>query len=846
MRLMPTTLRNAAHRALSIALLPVVAAATARAAVAPPAPEDASLADRVEALASATFPAQVPTGDDRPFVFAQQAALFQAAGKLDPANVRYFRKRSEALFYGDAKFEDQYQSLVSILALQPGDEFTWDKLVDMKVGQDQAADKQIKTLTDLEGLNLPRAVLAHAGSLHAHILFDQGKEQAARVLLRSVLTNNPLDLDALQLQYRLLPAKSTPFEREQALLNILRANPLQPRYARLAALVAADAGLTQEAISFFSLGVNTSVALRRPDLQGALEWFAELFVADQKVDAYRNVQSLLASNPNNLDAWYLDLLTVRSAGFQQAVQDKDLQRATVVMSDRVAELINAALDASDKAATKPASTDPKPARATTRPFDAPDPFALPDVAPVVPLLKGTDLPPQLRQEFVEAVADLARLEIYFAHKPDVAKPLLDALAELQPANDPLLAQLRGLSSLISGDTKSALATLAGVARDDPIAAMGLVLAQWKDNPSDTVQADLEARKLLQDHPDGLIGAFLVEAITNPRVKLIPKNGMQQLQALIASFPHDLFTVGTNAARIYSIHVEPVDTARAWGEPLLVRVTLFNFSPIDLTIGNGGVIRPGLMFQLAPLIGAQPTAYPAFDTLAGPVVLHPRVPLSQVVRVDQAALASTINRTVRLAFQVEGKAATNADIGIGGYAVQIDKPFARSAVNDKAVADAQSEVNGVGADGNTATDRFTAVGILQAYVADLRTAHEVTPADRRNLINIAAALKRARSDPSPAVAAWADQAVFFLSDGAGRAAALNDLATSGDWRHRLLAAILATAVREPALQHKVLDTLKADPNPSIAAYATASVGLLNMGKLSPTTKPAAAAAPAPVH
>ena len=845
MRLLPPTLRNAGPRVLLAAVLPAVAAATARGQAAPVAnpadvAADAALADRIETLASLTFPPQVPTGADRPFVFAQQAALFQAAATLDPSAVRYARKRAEALSDGGADVDEQYKALTAILAIQPSDEFTWNRLLDLHVDQMQVADKQIDYLRQIEtNPNLPRDVVAHAGARHAQILYDQGKEQAARTLLGSVLTSNPLDLDALRLRYRLLPVKATPTEREQALLNILRANPLQPQYARLAALVAADAGLVQDAISFFSLGVNTSFAQRRPDLEGALDWAAELYVANQNVDAYRLTQSLLSSSPNYAAAWYLRLLVVRSSGFAQADQDKDLQTATVVFSNRLAELVNATADA---AGHQGAATQP---RATTRPFDFEGGFPLPDVAASVAILKGSAVSPQLRQEFIDAAADLARLEIYFAHKPDAAAPLLDALGQLLPANDPLLAQLRGLSSLVAGDTKNALATLAGVAKTDPIAAMGLIQAQLKENPKDTQQADMEARKLIQDHPDGLIGAFLLEGLSNPRVRLVPPNGNQLLQELLQAFPRDLFSLAAQPGRLYSIHVEPVEVGRTWGQPLLTRITLFNFSSTDLTIGQTGAIHPGLLFQMAPLLNAnQPTAYPAFDTLAGPVVLHPRMPLTQIVRVDQSALIGVLDRTVGVAFQVDGQAATNADSGVGGFAVHFDKPFARTAVNAQAVATAQNDLNGAGVGGSSPAQRLTAVGVLQAYVRETRKARGQPPAVVANVADVANAVHRARNDPSPAVKAWAAQADFALNDAPGRATILNDLLVSPDWRQRLMAVILVRVVPDVALQHKVIDGLKADRQPAVQAYAKATAELLKQGKLNPPPPPPPAAPPVP--
>jgi hypothetical protein len=837
MRLLPTIPRNSASLLLLAAVLPVVTAVTTAAAVdAPPNPQaqaaDAALADRFEGLAAVTFPAKVPSGSDRPYVFGEQAALLQAAATLDPAEARYPRKLAEALAaVGDVA--GQYKALTAARILQPNDEFTWVKLIDLALRHYESADGQVRYLSDPQyGIEtsqlVPPRVRSYAFARHARIAYDQGREGEARKLLSYALSdaNNPLNVEALQLQYRLLPPTVTPVVRMKALLDLLTANPLQPAYARQAAVLAADAGLTQDALSFFNLDVRTSVAQRRPDLEGALDLASELYIANQSADAYAAVKDLLDARPDYSSAWYLRLLVVRSPGFTDAQQDQDLQQATIAMSNRVAESVNGVLDAAGPT-TRPAGPS---TRAATRPIDAEGSFPLPEVSGAAAILKDApDGPPQLRQAFVEAVADLARLEIYFAKKPDAAAPLLDGLRQLLPAGDPLLAQLQGLSSLVAGDTKDAAATLAGVAKDDPLAAMGLVLGQWKDNPKDTEQADAEARKLIQDHPSGLVGAFLVEALVNPRVRLLPKGEQQPMQQLLASFPRDLFSLGVQPSRLYSVHVEPVEAGRDWGQPLLVQVTLSNACGADLTLGDDGMIRPGLLFQMTPLTaGDRRQTYPAYDTLAGPLVLHPREYTQQVVRVDQSALLGVLDRNVRLMFQVDGRMITNADTGVGGYVATFTKPFARTAVNVQVVADARKQLDGARAGDGSPRDRITAIGELQAYVREVRGARNQDPAVVRDVADLANAVHRARNDDVRAVAAWAAQGDFALStDVGGRAALIGDLLASPDWRQRQLALVLVAAVPDPALQRKVIDALQGDAQPSVASYAKAAAALVNL-------------------
>ncbi len=644
MRLLPTIVRSVPRVLLAAAgaALPVVA----RAADAPPptgpadVAADVDLADRFEALAELSFPRRVPTDAGREPVFAEQAALFRAAATLAPAEPRYARKLAEAVAYLP-DVQPQFDALLAVLRLQPTDEFTWARLIDLHLSQMNAAGDKVKYLTAMErATSLPRTALAHAGAVHAQILVGQGRDSVARTLLTSVLTNNPLDADAVRLQYSLLPATAAPYARLQALLAVLRSNPLQPAYAAAVARLAADAGLAQESLPFYELSVGTASAQRQGDLATALDWGAEMYVGNRNADAYGWVRTVLGSSPRSSAAWYLDLLIVRSSGFPVARQDQDLQQATVALSNRVADAVNAVNAAvAGGPATRPAAGATGP-RAATRPMDFAGPFPLPDASGAAAVIRRSDgadaatqpvadavaVPPAARADFVEAVADLARLEIYFAKKPDAAAPLLDALAGVLPDNDPLLSQLRGLSDLVAGQSATppdaaqldrARGELLAVAATDPLAAIGLVQLLPRATPAEQQSADRAARKLLQDHAAGLVGAFVAEAVVNPRVQLVPNaQAVMPLQQALGSFPRDLLGAATQPQRLYTVHAEPVDVGRTVGEPLVARITLFNISPADLTVGDDGIIRPGLLVQLTTIARPDPKA----DVLPG--VRHP--------------------------------------------------------------------------------------------------------------------------------------------------------------------------------------------------------------------------------
>jgi hypothetical protein len=830
---------------------------------APSLAADAAFADRIEAIAELSFPPRVPVGRDQLFVFGQQAALMQASATLDPASARYSRKRAEALHaVGDV--DGEIDALRRTVAVSHDDELSWIRLVDLETDKLPAAPDQLALLTAIEAKpnGIPADVQAHAAYRMALIYRDQERTSQVQRYLHLALIHNPFSGEALRLAYFLLPPNTSPFDRAQALLDLLRANPLQPAYARELALLLADVGLVQESLPFFQLAVQTSFAQGRPDLEASLDWASELYIGNLQADAAGLVKKLLQYSPDYASAWYLDLILARSGNLPPAQYAKQLQLATNVMSNRVADAANAVRDAAGPGAAGAAP------RATTRPIEAEGNLPLPDLKPAMDALARAGATTQpatvakplalARARFIGAVSDLARLEIVFARQPDAAAPMLDALRQMLPANDPLLAQLTGWQQLVAGRDADATATFTPLVITDPLAAMGLIQLQGKD-PKQADQADAEARKLIQDHPDRLVGAFLVEGLTSQRVRLAPKANAIALQALVNKFPLELAKFAGAPGRLYTIHISPLDTGREFGQPLLVNVVLTNFGPADLTVGDDGFIRLGMLFQVVPQFqlqpGQAPVMYPAFDGWAGRLVVHHQEQIQQVVRVDQAALLAELDRTAGVIFNIDGKLLTNPDTRLGGTVTQFTQPFARTSVNVNEVARCVTLLENGPAGGNGAAgggvpdggggghlDKITALGELKAYVMLVRAENRVVdPKVARDVMAVVNAVHRARNEPVvAAVSAWAGYAEFSLISEPDRVTLVRYLAADPDWRHRLIALLLAPALNDRAVTRQVVKLLSADPQSCVRAYALADQGLLDLNvPLTPTTMPAAA-------
>ena len=425
----------------------------------------------------------------------------------------------------------------------------------------------------------------------------------------------------------------------------------------------ADAGLSREAMPFYQLAVGTAHQQGDPALHSMLNWAAALCINDPRApDAFNLNSATLKIAPTYSPAYFLQLVITRFNGDQDAYK-KTLSEAGNAMGNRVVEIMN-------KMAPKDAI------KATTRPINDPDPLSLPDLGPTAAELKANGTVEQ-KQEFIEAVADLVWLEGYFAQQPDAASKQVEALAGILPDDSPQLVRLRGWNDLMAGKVDDAKAKFLTVSAKDPLAELGLVKAMLQ-NPADKPAAESLGRRLLQDHPSGLLGALLFEQLHSDHVKQFPGSTSQAvaLRALVAGFPNALLTAAEEPRNLYDLRITPYTVGSYTGDPLLANVEIRNVSEYDLTVGADGFIKPELMFKMSPDLDKRPT-FDAFDYVAGPVVLPSHRRITQVVRVDQTPLLVFLNTQYEKVYNISGTLTTNRTAhGVGGFTAMFDKQFFR--------------------------------------------------------------------------------------------------------------------------------------------------------------------------
>jgi tetratricopeptide (TPR) repeat protein len=770
---------------------------------------DKALAPQMEAMAELVF-----AGDNRsnsPLMFKIVAARLAAALALDPEQARYARLEAEALrSAGD--IDGEMAALNAATGIKPDDETSWIRRLDLKADAAGRSDDMAAKVKYLQGVldaaGIPADVKAHAAFLDAVALYARGEDDSAGKIIEQGIKLNPLSFELLRLKLARLPADATPYQKLQIMLDLLRANPMQPRVSLSVADALAQFGLAQEATEFYKLTDDTMSAYKVDDAPVRVDWAAELYILDLTDDAKKMNTAVLAANPGMSSALFLQLAMTRSDA-DNAQYLKTYDQAMTAFGDRVIEACN-------KSGVGPA--------ATTRPLDVGGPMTLPDLMPVAKKL-GSPATPQdaaVREEFIQAVSDLGLLEVYFGTQPADANPLIDALAAVAPDGSPEVARLRGWAQLRAGKNDDARATLTTVAKLDPISAMGLV-KMLSDNPANAMTTERMAREVIQEHPSGVFGAILKQGMETAHVKLIPRTEAEPIRQLVTTFPPRWESLLQSPGDVYTVNVRPVSRGVAYGEPLLGDVSLTNLTDQPLTVGDEGVIKPSFLFAMTPALPDAAPVY-SFDRYAGPIVIQHGASTVQTSRIDQTQLIQALENVAGIpGFEVAGKVLTNQG-SLAGERRDFGETYVRLSTQLVGV-----EVDQVLHDLSAGRPDAKINALSKArifWLMDQKILHGKNPPAAVGVesSNLEDAIKRARADSVPAVSAWAAFCEMGLVDEQHREELVDDLARDPDWRHRQIA-LEGTKSVEPKVALGVCNYLEWDTQSTVRAEARALIPLL---------------------
>ncbi|CAN5456651.1 hypothetical protein BH09PLA1_BH09PLA1_14770 [soil metagenome] len=796
-----------------------------------------------------------------PSLIHQNAALVEAAARENPSELRFLRLLIESRLRNadtEAGRQSLREALLQYLNVLAADKQTdvvaQIRLIDLNERDLQSAQKRIDYLqTIVEADGIGSEVRSHAAVLLARVYSERGQESEANTALDDAIKLSPLNIEALRAKYDRTGAAATDPERIAMLLALLRSNPAQPDVMAQIAHELSDNGILDQALAWYSASFNLSGRIGRgrymPDF---IDYAASLLVSGQPRDAFPAAELVLKSDPGNGDA-----ALIRLAALRRLLPAADLPTADEATTSMLLRRLDDLHSHVVQAAAPP----------TTQPLEVVNEYILSDAQK---LKEGGD--PALTSQYVGALARLAWFQVYYRQSPDSASKAIEALRLLIPEGETIITRLEGWSFFRKGDDGTARNKLSAVADRDALSKLGLILIAEKESgkmvrpPQQAEQIDpanpgaLEASpindQLLQlagENAAGITGVVLAGELLDRGLKFAPGPNAPAVRAELDKFPKDFMTIIDQPDKFYKLTAEPLSVSHAFGQPVLVRVSIQNISDFDLTLGDDGAIRPDLWFD-AKLIGLvqQSVGGIAFDRISQQVVLKAKTGVvRQIVRLDDGPLAQLTMSQPVIALPMQFSVFTNpvpgqggvAAPGPGGYRVQFTRVMERAGAPIGTPQALQALVAPL-AGNSPPEERMRAVDHVVTLIrvfADPKAQPEMKALGQQlfESLNRAAAMH----DQSPAAHAWLLYNLALVSGQKEGEPHMVSLLRSTEWDSRLLGLRLLQAYpaeRQKALAEKFA---AADPDTLVRAYAASVVETSEL-PTGAATKPAEAAPAVP--
>jgi tetratricopeptide (TPR) repeat protein len=776
--------------------------------------------------------------------FKEAAALLMAAMKLDPAEPRYPRMLYEAML----QIGDNAGALNALKAYrainvsgrpdqdQPrNDQLAMVNYIDLSAGQLETAEQRFDYYKSILDSRAPDPVKSHAALRAAQVAGERGQAEMQDSFMGQALRLNPLNLNALRSRLDQMDANGTPVERVGVLLSMLKSNPMQPAVTYRLAREVGDAGLPEDSLIYYAQSVDLAGRLGTPmGREFALAYASELYLTGkpQLLVGTRTIsEQLIKQDAGDVESLLIRWLAERAPAGGGG--DK------VVLGKIQQQLINASLNR-----VLVLRQQLGIAGATTRPVESPEAVAIPDLSEDLAKLKD-DKFATLRLPYAQAVCDFAWYLVYVANQPAEAAKLLPSLKTLLSDKDPLVVRIEGWIFMAQGQLDQAGVKLKAVADQDVMAQAATYLL-WAKNPAEKDPAMSSARKLLMEHPSGLLAVLLMDTLKDLNVKLVARDDAPAIQARIADFPKAWLRIIDAPQNFYDIRADMVGgkIGFEFGEPIFARVQIKNKSPYEITIGAEGVIHNDLWFdaQLRGLFQKQITGA-AYERLSQVLVLKPGQTVTQTVRLDQGQLAEVLTLNVGPAITFTGQVRTNprgdGTSGPGGYG-----PVMFASITERSgFALNQNTLNGFTntmASGSP-TQKIRAMEVMSAEVVQLRKMPEQTDQSKALTNFFVDTVQKSANDPAPPVATWGTF-LTAVQDPGKRPAIIQTLITEPDPTRQILGLLLVNSL--PADEQKRIATaaLASKEDEMIKLYATGMLDMVEIAASRPTTAPSATIIP----
>lgn len=753
-------------------------------------------------------------------IWQYTSALLEAACRLAPNEPRFAQFFVEASNHtGDN--ETTLKALALYRKIRPDDEFAQVQQMDLYLSKMEEPAKKLAYLEQIINaeMQVGPAVRSVAACRAAQVHAERLENADAWKMVNLAFDLNPLNLDALKMKYEAL-RHGRPEDRCAGLLRMLLSNPAQPAVGIGVARELAGVGNIKRAIEWFnlSLDLHKRMGMTPPNDIG-IDYAAEVFLSGNAKDASTIAQQLTAKEPDDLNAWLLRLILAKNAG-DKAQLEQVCKQAEIALANRLANVRKLAGDST----------------ATTRPVDSPDPVVFSDPMEDAKRI-GASGRKDLAEQFVPAAGGVAFLKIYFEDKPAQALPWIRAMQALAGENDEVVQRLMGWSYLKVGNKEDAKAKLSKIAETDGVAALGMIELNDDGTPAGKAAALEAGRKLLAKSPSGLQGALLYDALAPRGVKVEPSASAGIIEKLLGEYPKDWMKLIDQPNLFYTLRLEPVagGVGVLPGDPMLVQVTISNTGQYPLTVGPDGIIHPDLWID-AQMRGAVRQMFPAeaYARIGGPLVLLPKSqPITQVVRLDQGALARQLDQPA-VPFTVTAAVMTNpmfagGSVGLGpaGQTTRLTKLMERRGASP-AQASVRDRLFGAMENG-TPTEKVRAVETITKLAAAMQQMDQSNDAVRQMMQMCTDSIRRGAVDPDPAVRAWS---TYLLGLSTNDKSQLVTLASDPTWIARTLSIVGTDYIGE---SHEIYRSLAdSDPDPLVKKMAEAALAA-NIKR--PATQPA---------
>jgi tetratricopeptide (TPR) repeat protein len=744
-----------------------------------------ALAQRME-----TYAHQILRSDNvPPSAWNQSADLLKAAVKLDPNEPRYARLLVDALLTLDDG-PGAIKALQSYIKLNRDDQFAQVQLLDLYLGQMQSADQKIAYLRGIiDKQDLPPEVRSATAVRCAQLLAARLQTSEAIKMLDAALTMDHLNSAAMRERYSLTAPTATRLNRVQQLLNMVMACPTDPIVATWLAEQLADAGLVNQSIQWYSYANSIySESGIRPDASFALGASSELLIADRIDESSALLSQYVTAVPDDVNGWLMRALAAKYQGDENPA-DHGIQTATADIMRRA----SIALTNSLLAIRNQASGD---TMATTQPMDAQAAAPLPDLSGDADLL-GKSGKPELADQYVASAEALAWYDLYFAHNPASADPVISALQSLLGSQDARVVRLQGWRAFVGGDPVAASTKLVAVQDMDPLAALGMVLIDAAD-PHKHDEAVVRGKQLLAEHPSGFTGATIYASLHQYDVTLETPPSAESISEAMEAFPMDFLEIVNHPQQFYIIHAEPTQLTYNYGDPVLVRVMIENVGQYDISIGPDAALHPDLWGD-ASLRGLEIKTYggAAFDRFEERLELPVGQTITTIMRVDNGPMYDVFKQpfaplTINMGIITNPSAVTSAGAGepaLGkagpcGYGVQLSRMILRPPVQASNSDQREALLNQLrDPDGG---NRIQTLDVLTNCVQEIR--RENTPDSEPIVTRFIEHIRQTMDDPSPSVAAWARFCMEQLTTGDEQTAVISKMQQDEHWQSRMLAMV----------------------------------------------------------